>query len=368
MTEPGRTPDQTAAPAGKPRHIRFAFGVVSLALMTVLIAPVLLSSQDLYQWGASPAGLALGGYWPLLVPVALDLAAVTCIGMTIVAAWRRERPGIFEALVWVFALTSAYAQYKHGIAARDAGGARDAWWAMPAFAVLGPVLLHVTLSTLRKWARQDAGEQHHGAAGFGSRWLPGVAFRETLSAWAASRREGISRASEAVAYVRERQALAVLSPVDQMHYAFGALGSYEPHAARVWLAARGVVVDQTTIEAATAGRPPSPLPVSVSPAGPSAAPLSASGQAYGPSGQAYGQPYEPSGHRTALSGLASKRECIRYAYSVLGRHDATAARSWLAEHGIEVSRSECHAVVRQSEESGSAPVLSVLPGMRRRAR
>ena len=338
---------------------------MSAALTTVLIAPVLLSSQDLYRWGASPTGLGLPNAWPLLVPVALDLAAVTCIGMTIVAAWRRERPGVFEALVWVFALTSAYAQYKHGIAARGAGGARDAWWAMPAFAVLGPVLLHVTLSTLRKWARQDAGEQHHGAAGFGTRWIPGVAFRETLAAWAASRREGISQAADAVAYVRERKALSTLSPVDQMHYAFGALGSYESHAARVWLAARGVVVDQDTIEAATAGRPVSPLPVSVSPAAPSGLPLAASGSVYGSSGQPYEQASGPSDHQTTLSGLSSKRECIRYAYSVLGRHDPTSARTWLAEHGIEVSRSECHAVVRQSDESGSVQVLSVLPNIKR---
>ena len=221
---------------------------VAAALGVVILAPIALSSQDLYAWAAAPRGLNLAFPWPLLVPVALDLAAAACIGMTIVAAWRRDRPGVFGILVWVFALTSAYAQYTHGIAERDAGRAQDAWWAMPAFALLGPLLLDVTLHRLRKWLRQDAEEILTGAAGFGVRWL--VAPWSTLSAWAVSRREGIATAPAALRFVADRKTLKHLTGVEAVHYAFGATATTDSHTARVWLAARGVRATQSAIDTA----------------------------------------------------------------------------------------------------------------------
>jgi DNA-binding CsgD family transcriptional regulator len=156
--------------------------------------------------------------------------------------------GIFGILVWVFAVVSAYAQYTHGLAERDAGRAQDAWWAMPAFALLGPLLLEVTLHRLRRWLRQDAEEILTGAAGFGVRWL--VAPFSTLSAWASSRREGIASAPAALRFVAERKTVKALGPVEAMLYAFGATATRDPHTARVWLAARGVRVRQAAIDAA----------------------------------------------------------------------------------------------------------------------
>jgi hypothetical protein len=248
--------------------------------------------------------------------------------MTLVAAWRRDRPGVFGLLVWVFALVSAYAQYTHGIAERDAGRAQDAWWAMPAFAVLGPLLLEVTLHRLRKWARQDAEEILTGAAGFGARWL--VAPWSTLSAWAVSRREGIATAPAALQFNRDRKALAGVEPVEALHYAFGACGAVDPHAARVWLAARGVRVDQAAIDAATARRPVAPPP--------------ASGPA--PSSPSSDREQAPDLYRARLDGLTTKRDKIRYAFSVLGGYDQASARGWLADRGVDVSRSEIHAVAK----------------------
>jgi hypothetical protein len=225
--------------------------MVSVSLGLVIMAPIVLSGQDLYNWARAVRGLNLSSEFALLVPVALDVSAAACIGMVIIGAvWRRERPGLFGILVWVFALTSAYAQYTHGIAERDAGRAQDAWWLFPALALLGPTLLEVTLHRVRGWARKDAGETLSGAAGFGTRWIPGVAFRETLAAWAASRREGIALAADAIAHVRETKAIAKLSDVDAIRYAFGALGTFEPHAARVWLQSRGRAVDQAAIDQA----------------------------------------------------------------------------------------------------------------------
>lgn len=243
-------------PRGSTAQRRVLLGVAA-ALGAVILAPIALSMQHLVDWAADPHGLGLGGAWPLAVPVALDLAAAACIGMTVVSAWRRERPGAFGLLVWVFAAVSAYAQYTYGTAERAAGRAQDAWWAMPMFALLGPLLLELVLHRVRQWARRDAGEILSGAAGFGIRWL--VSPWNTLSAWAASRREGIASAQAALAFVRERKTLRSMLAEDALAWAFGALGMVDPHAARLWLSARGVRVTQVDIDRAVAGRIVAPV-------------------------------------------------------------------------------------------------------------
>jgi hypothetical protein len=231
--------------------------IVAFLLGVVLLAPITLSSQDLYAWAADPRGLGLPGpVWPLLVPVSLDLAAATCIAMTVVATWRRDRPGVFGLLVWVFAGASVYAQYTHGLAERAAGRAQDAWWAMPMFASLGPLLLEVTLHRLRRWARQDAAELLSGAAGFGVRWL--VAPWSTLSAWSASRRQGIRSAPDSLRWVADRAAVRALRnrPAEAVLYALGVPEvAGDLHGARVWLAAHGVTVTRAALTEAAAAWP-----------------------------------------------------------------------------------------------------------------
>ncbi len=361
----GRTPD-----AGR----KLLIGV-SITLGLVILAPVLLSSTDLYGWGRTGLGLPRELAW--LVPVALDCAAASCIGMTVLAAWRRERPGVFELLVWVFAGTSAWAQYHHGIAPAVRATAPDAYWAYPAFALLGPVLLHVTLSRVRRWARQDTGQIMHGAAGFGSRWLPGVALRETLAAWAASRREGIDGAADSVAYVREVAALRGLAGADALRYAWQALGHRDPYPARVWLQARHVMVTQTDVDAALAAEavasvvvpsmparrqlaaaPVSPAPAALVPPTPRAALVARPPTAADLGGDDY--------HRAQLAGLATSRDQVRYAFRVLGSTDVPAARAWLAALGIEVSKSNAHDVRRAllgaSGEFPTVPAPAALAG------
>lgn len=330
----------TNPPTGR---IRTAMIGVSVALALVIMAPVLLSSQDLYTWGRTGLGLSPG--WAWLVPVALDCAAMVCIGMTIVAAWRRERPGVFELLVWVFAGSSAYAQYRNGMTPAVLAAAPDAHLAFPAFALLGPVLLHVVLSRLRRWARADSGEQLTGAAGFGARWLPGVAFGETLRAWAASRREGIDTAAASIAYVREVRALRGLAAPDAVRYAWAALGHREPYATLAWLQSRGRQVTPGDLDQAAASAPPrvpSPPAAPTSPAAPGTADLS---------GPAY--------HRGQLAELPSKRAQIRYAYTVLG-HQSTPGdvTRWLDDHGVTVQRSEAYTVGRTLDTpSGEYPTV-----------
>lgn len=241
--------------------------IVSVATVTglsiVFFGPIGLTSQQLVRWGADPNGLGLPGYWPLLVPTAVDLSALVCIGMTVAAAFRRDPPGIFGVLVWTFALAGAYVQYANGQHERAAGGAQDAWWAMPAMSLLGPALLHFALHRLRRWWREDNEEVLTGAAGFGVRWA--VAPVSTLRAWAASRRMGITRAQDAIAYVAERDYLRTIihgsgigrhkptptGRADALRYAFRALDVVDVNAAIRWLFARGVTVTETDIIQAT---------------------------------------------------------------------------------------------------------------------
>jgi hypothetical protein len=332
------TPPETPARTLSVGQRRVLIGVATMVGL-VILAPIALSMQHLAAWAADPHGLGLTGWWPYLVPVGLDLAAGACIGMTVVAAWRRERPGAFGILVWVFAGVSAWAQYRYGLTEQAAGRAQDAWWAMPAFALLGVLILEMVLHKTRGWARKDSGEQLHGAAGFGARWIPGVGFWETLRAWAASRREGITRADAAIAYVREVRALKGLDGVEAMHYAFGALGVVHPHEARVWLQARKVAVTQADVDLALAGRVVATRPVSVPPAVGAGAPLAIEG----------GAPAVP--HAERLRAAHTNRDRIHYACSVLSLSGQTITTvgvlGWLAEWGYRADRKDTAAIVRK---------------------
>ena len=223
----------------------------------VTVAPLIISGQDLYHWAESTNGLNLPTGFALLIPVVFDIAAASCIGMNIVGAvWRSERAGIFGLMTWVFAGTSAFAQYRSGMASLKDGVALDAYWAFPLIAILGPTLLHLVLNKIRKWAKEDAGIIKRGAAGFGTRWIPGVAFKETLRAWAVSHREGIVQWEAAVTLVREQGALRELATREGswysrkryvankavFAYAMDALPKSDAYTIRKWLSARGILV------------------------------------------------------------------------------------------------------------------------------
>lgn len=222
--------------------------IVFIGLTLVIAAPTVLSSQDLYDWAKDPHGLGLDGIFPYFVPAALDLAAVVCIGMTLIATMRAERAQVFALLVWVFAGTSGYAQYSHGIVARDSGGAQDAWWAMPSFALLGPLLLEVTLHTIRRWTLSDEGQTVSAL-----RWLPGVAFRSSFRAWKVGIRENL-KPTQAWRFSRDVQLLKGMPPVDAVIYAGTAAETMNPYEVRQWLAARGTFVTQKDLEEAAGNR------------------------------------------------------------------------------------------------------------------
>lgn len=220
--------------------------IVGVALTAVIAAPIALSSQHLYQWAKSPTGLNLDDPWAHGSYASLDLAALVCIGMTLVAAWRRERAFVFQLLVWIFAGTSAYGQHQFGTAEAKAGRALDAVWAMPAFALLGPLLLEVVLHTIRRWLRKDAGD--HASP---IRWL--VAFGETRHAWVVRVRDGVTH-TEALRRVRDMKLIKGLAPDDAIVFAQSATRSADPYRLRVWLADRGVTVTLADLEKAAGNR------------------------------------------------------------------------------------------------------------------
>lgn len=256
MTEP----EATASPKG-PAEVashtarRIGMGIVALLLGLVIIAPIALSSGDLVKWAMDPQGLGLSSAWAWLVFISLDAAAATCVAMVILAAWRGETGGAFTYLTWVFAGASALANYRHGTTT----AARDDELFFPGMSILGPLLLEVVLRRLRRWIKEDTHEQLTSRAKFGRRWLPGVAFRETLSAWAVAQREGISEPATAIALVRERNALVELDPGERVAFAWDACPGQSTYEVRAWLLARGIRVDRAAL---AAGRP-APIDVEV---------------------------------------------------------------------------------------------------------
>lgn len=164
-------------------------------LTLVIVSPIALSSQDLVRWATSTDGLGLSHAWGLLVFIALDAAAATCVLMVVYSAWRGETGGSFAVLVWVFALGSAYANRRYGVRTP----AHDDDWFFPAMSLTGPALLEVTVRRIRRWVQTSAGRYERPLPHFRLiRWLPGIALRETARAWKLAVTEGYSRPEEAV--------------------------------------------------------------------------------------------------------------------------------------------------------------------------
>lgn len=328
---------------------RMALAVsIGTALTAVIIAPIALSSQDLVKWGNDPHGLGLSMFWAWVVFIALDLAAAVCVGMVTYSAWRGETGGIFHLLTWMFAGTSAYANYRHGLHSQAA----DAKLFFPAMSLMGPLLLEVTLHRVKRWARMADRQIMTARPSFGSRWIPGVAFRETLAAWATAKRENIGRPEDAIAHVRERRALQDMSDPDAIRYAWSALGAYDEYSARLWLQARGRSVTQAAMDDATADRPRTPLAASATRLALQAPPDDDPDR--------LPAPVEDDGlalDRATLATLPTNRDRIRHAFAVSGSYDVPAALAWLAARGYEVSRGDAYAVRKAEQEQNRTATL-----------
>src|SRR5688572_26090943 len=186
MNAPDADRSVPVQPGTRSRVSRAAVGVllvsVGVLLAVVILTPVALSSQDLIDWAGAPSGLDLPRPWPVLVFVALDAAAGVCVLLSVYCAWRGEPAGVFGVLVWLFALGSAFANYRHST---TPGAPPDAVWFFPAMSVAGPALLEAVLGRFRRWFQRDTGRRGRRPPAFGwRRWTPGLgALRDTYGAY-----------------------------------------------------------------------------------------------------------------------------------------------------------------------------------------
>lgn len=324
--------------------------VISIGLGLVVIAPIALSSQHIYSWARDPSGLDLSVPFAVLAFVALDLAATVCVCMTIYSGLRGEGAGIFGILTWAFAAGSAWVNWK---TAESTPSPLDG----PFFAsmsIAGPVLLEATLAKVKRWARVAGRTAMSARPKFGQRWLPGVALRETMQAWAAARREGIGCPEDAIAHVRERRALADMTDADAVRYSWSALGvdhscvgTDDVYAARLWLQSRGRAVTQAAVDEVAgptaAGAFPPVRVVMLPPT------------TYMP------RPDEPSGDAPVFRITdIPKADAIRYAVDATGSEDPGDVVAWLEDHGrTDVERKRVSEVVKKGAGRHARPLSAV---------
>jgi hypothetical protein len=249
--------------------------LVGVLLAVVILTPVALSSQDLIDWAAAASGLGLPQPWPVLVFVALDAAAGVCVLLTVYCAWRGEPAGVFGALVWCFAIGSAFANYRHSTTPE---AAPDAVWFFPAMSVAGPALLEAVLGRFRRWFQRDTGRRGRQLPAFGwRRWTPGLgALRDTYGAYRTALLLGIDTVDEAIAtyhrlcpdgslrvaaHLRTRHATQNIDPPEQAAERATVLPvdimrriPVDPTAYQRWLVAWADLRDGTTDVATVANR------------------------------------------------------------------------------------------------------------------
>lgn len=203
MEKTDQTPDPTGADPTKSRPLWMGPLVIFIFILMagLVAAPMALSGQDIMAW--SRQGLGLAGKWPWIVFYALDASAVIAVAICAYKAWEGKRAGLFQPLVWTIAGLSAFAQHKHGIRIKDT--APDAYWFFPILALIGPFILELLLSTLRKMQQANKGQIAKEMPKFGFwRWIPGIgSFQETYGAWRLARLLNIPTYSEAVQTYRK---------------------------------------------------------------------------------------------------------------------------------------------------------------------
>lgn len=240
---PPRPTTPSVAPTGKPTDrtptaptsrvarigMRTLLIATALLLAVVVTAPISLSAQDLVGWAESPTGLGLEHFWAVVVFISLDAAAGVCVLLSVYCAWRGEPAGGFGIAVWVFALTSAFANYQHG---QRPGAPGDAWWFFPAMSLLGPALLEMVTRKVREWVQRNSNRRGKRMPHFGwRRWIPGVgSWRDTYGAYRTANLLGIETVDLAIAWyhwlcpdgslrvaraMRAREVHADLLPTDQ---------------------------------------------------------------------------------------------------------------------------------------------------------
>jgi hypothetical protein len=174
--------------------------LIALSLVGVVVAPPTLSAHDILAWArhdTPESGLGLGNGWDWVAFGALDLAAAVCVLISLYCAIRNMKAGFFALGVWIFAGATAFANYQFGT---RPGAPGDAAWFFPAMSVLGPIMLHATLSFVRRLVRGAAGGERAARPKFPMRdWMPVIgAPQDTWGAWKAGGLLGVEKPEDAL--------------------------------------------------------------------------------------------------------------------------------------------------------------------------
>ncbi|AEA29077.1 hypothetical protein Psed_7020 (plasmid) [Pseudonocardia dioxanivorans CB1190] len=261
----------TGRPESSGRRPRWIIAVIGAALGVVILAPVALSFSSLVAW--AEAALGLNGPWPYIVPVALDAAALLSMALTFHAVTHAESATFPRALVWVFALGSAFANHRHGETVGP-----DAAIFFPAMPIAAAVLLEVTLRRVRRTVLAELGVTERPLARF--RLVRWARFpRETFAAWSTAVEHGLSSPIDALAVaariepldadeiahaVESRNLAALPSDAARVRRAATVTGQDDPGPVVAWLGAHGHPVTLDAARSALRRRPAARPPVPVS--------------------------------------------------------------------------------------------------------
>jgi hypothetical protein len=126
-----------------------------LLLLAVLGAVAAMSFSSLYAWAREALGWSPGH--AALVPIALDIAAMTCALLALDSIAKGEVATMLRALTAAFVALSAFINWRHAIATGNI--AEQIFF--PAMSVLAYALVHAVFSKYRREVRRDlAGHSH----------------------------------------------------------------------------------------------------------------------------------------------------------------------------------------------------------------
>jgi hypothetical protein len=126
-----------------------------LLLLAVLGAVAAMSFSSLYAWARVALGWSPGH--AALVPIALDIAAMTCALLALDSIAKGEAATMLRGLTAAFVALSAFINWRHAIATGNI--AEQVFF--PAMSVLAYALVHAVFAKYRREVRRDlAGHSH----------------------------------------------------------------------------------------------------------------------------------------------------------------------------------------------------------------
>lgn len=228
-------------------------------------AAVLLAVEALAVHGQVDFGrhvLGLDGAYVYVVPIALEGGTLVAAALALWATLTGDSTVAHRAWTYVFLGAAAAANW---IGALAAGRSWIAAAYLAAMCVAALRMWHAILHRIRRAELRKAGAVEQPLPRFrGLRWLPGIAFKETLMAWKVAIREEITSPREALALVRggldfdeptEFRAGDDLHSVDWQSFPTkraatekmaDCLGTYDVQQVRQALAEVGITTDHST--------------------------------------------------------------------------------------------------------------------------